>query len=72
MFRRIDPVKAYLITTGILFGVLALAHLVLTIAEWSRLAAEPGFAVQGPGIGLVAVALCLWAWLLHWRLPGKE
>ena len=35
--------KAYLMTTAILFGLLALAHLLRTIAEWSRLAVEPWF-----------------------------
>jgi hypothetical protein len=58
--------KAYLITTGVLFGLLALAHLVRTVAESSRLASQPGFWVEGPGIGLVAAALSLWAWRLLW------
>ena len=56
--------KAYLITTGAIFALLALAHLLRTIAGWSRLAADPWFALEGPGIGLVAAALCLWAWRL--------
>jgi hypothetical protein len=56
--------KLYLMTTGILFAVLALAHVLRTIAEWQRLAVDPGFIVEGPGIGLVAAALCFWAWRL--------
>jgi hypothetical protein len=56
--------KAYLITTGTLFGLLALLHLVLTISQWSRLAVDPWFIVQGPAIGLIAAALCFWAWRL--------
>jgi hypothetical protein len=60
-------VKAYLITTGLLFGLLASVHLVLTVAERSRLADDPGFVVQGPGIGLLAATLSLWAWRLLWR-----
>jgi hypothetical protein len=63
-------VKAYLITTGILFGMLAFAHCVTTITHWSRLA-DPGCVVQGPGVGLVAAALCFWAWLLLGR-RGKR
>jgi hypothetical protein len=59
-------VKAYLLTTGILFGLLAVAHLLRTIAEWSRLAADPWFLLEGPGIGVVAAALCFWAWRLLW------
>jgi hypothetical protein len=50
-------VKAYLVTTGCLFGLLALAHLVMTVLEWSRLAADPWFVVQGPGIGALAAGL---------------
>jgi hypothetical protein len=56
--------KLYLIITGGLFGLLALAHVLRTIAEWSRLTAQPSFIVEGPGIGLVAAALSLWAWCL--------
>jgi hypothetical protein len=56
--------KSYLITTGILFGLLASAHFVRTVVEWSRLAADPRFVIQGPGIGVVAASLCLWAWRL--------
>jgi CDP-diglyceride synthetase len=56
--------KGYLTTTGLLFALLALAHVMRTIAEWSRLTTDPGFIVEGPGIGLVAAALCFWAWRL--------
>ena len=56
--------KAYLITTGILFGLIALAHLLRTVAEWSRLEVDPWFLLQGPGLGVVAAALCFWAWRL--------
>jgi hypothetical protein len=57
-------VKAYLITTSLLFGLLAFAHFLRTFLEWDRLAADPWFVVQGPGIGFVAAALCFWAWHL--------
>jgi hypothetical protein len=56
--------KTYLITTGALFGLLALAHVLRTIAESARLASDPLFLVEGPGIGLVAAALSIWAWRL--------
>ncbi len=56
--------KAYLLTTGALFAVLALAHLARTIAEWSRLTTDPGFILEGPGIGIVAAAIAIWAWRL--------
>ena len=50
--------KAYLIITGILFGVLTVAHAFKTVADWPRL------TIEGPGIGVLALALCLWAFLL--------
>ena len=56
--------KAYLITTGMLFALVAVAHAVRTIAEHGRLATDPGFLLEGPGLGLVAAALSLWAWRL--------
>ena len=57
--------KAYLITTGALFGLLASAHVWRTFAEWPRLAQDPWFMLEGPGIGAVAAALAVWAWRLH-------
>lgn len=57
--------RRYLITTGALFALLGAAHAWRTLAEWRRLAAEPGFIVEGPGIGALAVALAIWAWRLH-------
>jgi hypothetical protein len=63
--------KAYLVTTGTLFGLVAAAHLLRTIAEWSRLTTEPGFIVEGPGLGLLAAGIGLWAWrLLRRPLPA--
>ncbi len=58
--------KAYLVTTGSLFAVLALVHLWQTIAEWPRLITDPWFAVE-TAIGMCAAALCYWAWRLFRR-----
>ena len=60
--------RPYLITTGSLFGLVAVAHLWRTIAEWSRLTADPWFILEGPGLGVLAAALAIWAWRL---LPKK-
>ena len=56
--------KPYLITTGTLFTLLAVAHLLRTVAEWSRLASDPWFILEGPGIGVIAAAIAFWAWRL--------
>ena len=62
--------KAYLITTGGLFALLASVHLWQLIAEWPRLATDRGFAFEG-GIGVAAAALSLWAWRLL-RLAARH
>ena len=56
--------KAYLITTGTLLAVLALAQLLRTIVEWPHLTTNPWFIVEDPGIGVVAGGICFWAWRL--------
>ena len=45
--------RAYLFTTAALFALLAVAHVLRTIAESSRLTTDPGFLIEGPGIGIV-------------------
>ena len=52
--------RAYLTTTGAVFGLLALAHLWRIIEEGSHLATDPWFVL----ITLVAAGLCLWAFRL--------
>ena len=56
--------KAYLITTGTVFGLIALAHIWRIFEEGSRLAKEPWFLL----LTLAAVALSVWAW----RLLGRS
>jgi hypothetical protein len=63
-------VKAYFVITGLLFGLLAVAHIARTVVERSRLS-DPGFIVEGPGIAVVAGALSIWAWRLLW-ISGRK
>jgi len=56
--------RAYLMVTGVLFTLVALAHLWRTAAESSRLTTDPGFLIEGPGLGICAAALGIWAWSL--------
>ena len=58
--------KAYLVITGSIFGLIALAHAARTIAEAQRLGVDPWFYLEGPGLGVVAAALSGWAWRLLW------
>jgi hypothetical protein len=52
--------RAYLLTTGIVFGLLFLAHLWRLVAESASLARDPGFV----GITVLAAALSIWAFRL--------
>jgi hypothetical protein len=55
-------VKAYVITTGAVFGLLVLAHVWRVVGEGPRLAKDPWFIL----FTIVAAAMCLWAgWLLR-------
>jgi hypothetical protein len=49
--------KAYVMTTGILFGLLTVVHLWRALQEGARLATDPWYVL----ITLVAAALCAWA-----------
>jgi hypothetical protein len=52
--------KAYVVTTGALFGLLVLAHLWRLIEEGSHVAKDPWFV----GFTFLAGGLALWAWRL--------
>lgn len=52
--------KTYLITTGTVFGLLAIAHLWRVIQESSELARDPWFLI----ITIVAAGFSFWAFSL--------
>jgi uncharacterized membrane protein len=52
--------KAYLMTTGIVFALITLAHLLRMIVEGWHLATEPFFIL----ITVATAGLSLWAWRL--------
>jgi hypothetical protein len=49
--------KAYVMTTGILFGLLTVVHVWRALEEGPHLATDPWFIL----ITLLAAALCIWA-----------
>jgi len=57
--------KAYLVISGTIFGLLALVHLWRIIAEGPHLARDPWFVL----ITVAAAALSLWSWRVLRRLP---
>jgi hypothetical protein len=59
--------KAYVMTTGALFGLLTLAHLLRIFQEGRHLATDPWYLL----ITGAAAALGLWAWRLLSR-PARQ
>ena len=55
--------RAYVMTTGVIFGLLAVAHLWRIVGENRQLATDPFFLA----ITVTAAVLCLWAARLVWR-----
>ena len=60
--------KAYVMTTGAVFGLLTLAHIWRVIEEEPNLAKEPWYVL----ITVATAALCLWAVRLLWRARGDR
>jgi hypothetical protein len=52
--------KAYVMTTGVVFSLLTLAHVWRAVVEGRHLATDPFFIL----ITAAAAALSLWAWRL--------
>jgi hypothetical protein len=59
--------KSYVITTGAVFGLITLAHLLRIIAEGSHLLRDPWFVL----LTVAAGALCLWAWRVFRFIPAR-
>jgi len=60
--------KAYVMTTGAVFGLLTLAHIWRVIEEGPNLAKDPWYVL----ITVATAALCLWAVRLLWRARGDR
>lgn len=60
--------KAYLITTGTLFGLLTLVHIWRAVEESSRVLRDPWFVL----LTVASAGLCLWAWRLVRRPPADR
>lgn len=59
--------KAYVTTTGIIFGLLTGAHVWRVFQEGPHLATDPGYVL----ITLLSAALCLWSWRLLRVTPDR-
>ena len=57
--------KAYVLTTGIIFGLITVAHVWRAIVEHMDLTKEPWYVL----LILVTAALSFWAWKTYRRSP---
>lgn len=57
--------KAYVITTGSIFGLIVVAHVWRVIEEGPHLATDPSYIL----LTAAAAALSLWAWRLLRLMP---
>ncbi|MGH9872793.1 MAG: hypothetical protein ACRD9S_10035 [Pyrinomonadaceae bacterium] len=55
--------KAYIITTGAIFGLITVAHLLRIVRE-PHVLTEPLFIL----LTVLSAALCIWAWQVFRRL----
>lgn len=63
--------KAYLITSGTIFALVALLHVWKAIDERGQLATAPGEYLFMASLGGLAGALAAWAWRLALRSDGS-
>jgi hypothetical protein len=56
--------KSYIITTGAIFALITIAHIVRLAMETTRVLTEPIFLI----FTILAATLSIWAWLLLRRL----
>jgi hypothetical protein len=54
--------KAYLMTSGTLFGLIVVAHILRVVAEGTHLLSDPWWVL----ITAAAAAMSGWAWRLVW------
>jgi hypothetical protein len=60
--------KAYVITTGTIFGLITVAHIWRVIEEGAHLVTQPWWVL----LTLAAAALSLWAARLVWRAQWPQ
>jgi hypothetical protein len=63
--------KAYFVTTGLLFGIMAVLHVWRAIAEWPVSGVTAPFLLGMGALILIPAALSLWAWQLLSKLERK-
>jgi hypothetical protein len=62
--------KAYLFTSGTIFGLIAILHLLRAILEWPLVRTDPAAFFGMAALGLFAALLSAWAWRLIRGVTG--
>jgi len=62
--------RAYLLTTGGIFGVITALHLWRAIAEWPGAGVSASYLLTWAALILVPAALAGWAWRLWRAMPA--
>ena len=57
--------KAYILTTGTIFGLITLAHILRIVGESRALATDPWYM----SLTVLSASLCVWAWRVFKALP---
>lgn len=60
--------RAYLITTGTVFGLITVAHILRAFAEGSHVATDPWFIA----LTLLSLGLCIWAFRLLRKISSPR
>jgi hypothetical protein len=63
--------KPYLLTTGLLFGLMTAIHIWRAIAEWPKQGLNPGFVLLMLALVAIPGVLAWWAFRLLQNLPGN-
>jgi hypothetical protein len=63
--------KAYLITTGTLFALIALMHVLRAVDERGQVTTHPGQYIAMTSLTFVAAAFSAWAWYLLLRRQAR-
>ena len=66
---QLAAMKAYLSTTGAIFGIMAVLHIWRAAAEWPHEMPGAGFLTLMAALIVIPAALALWAFLLLQKTP---
>lgn len=56
--------KPYLMTSGTIFGIVAVLHLLRALHDWPMLSTNPVEFLSMAALGALAALLSVWAWRL--------